>query len=815
MKKAFSTPIVYCLMFVAYCFIFPACNPTKKLTEGELLLKKNVVIDKSSGIGKSEIETYIKQKPNKKMLFWRLSLNIYNSVNQEKMEIKKEKRDVWIDSVNAKYIRKINLVNTKRIAEGKQPKKIVLKSKERLTRREWLLSIGEPPVIYDSLLVEKSVKQIKLFVTNKGFFNCVVRDSVQIKNKKAAVYYIVNPRKPYRIRNLSYEIKDDQLHRFVLAEASNTHIKHEKNYDLDLLEKERDLITTLLRNEGYFFFSKDYIYFHVDSSLGTHEVDITLGIKNPIVKVSGSKDSVSEGLHKQYYLGNIFVHTDFDPKLKLVPTDTLLLNNYYMVSTGKLRYKPKLLTGAIFLTKGDLYQQANYELTHKRLSELKMFRSVQLQFIDIGHEQLECHIYLSNLPKQSISVEPDFINTSETYGAGGNITYQNKNIFKGGEIFEVKFKGALEVQKQINGSSTAGSINPFNTRELGGQINLSVPRFLTPFGIQGRKSNNAKTNFTSSYNYQYRPDYERSISNIAYGYSWNETATKKHLINPIDLSFVNDSITNPALRTTIYSGNDLFLKNLYKPHFTIGTRYSFLFTNQNIKKQQNFSYFKFGFEGAGNAMRGIFNLDPTIHPNANNSYLLDGIPFSQFIRADFDYRYYQILTSTDKMVYRIVCGYGDPFQNGNLKVLPLEQSFFAGGPNDIRAWQARTLGPGGYQNNTSVSSTDKIGDVKIEGNIEYRFHIIKMLNAALFLDAGNVWLQKPDNTNYPAGDFQLNFLNQLAVGGGLGLRFDFNFFIIRLDGAVKLRDPALPEGWTYNRHLIPNGVLNFGIGYPF
>ncbi|MFI5164065.1 MAG: BamA/TamA family outer membrane protein [Bacteroidia bacterium] len=840
MKKVISTPIVCALLFTAYCFVFPSCNPTKRLTEGELLLNKNIIRDKSSGVEKNEIEPYIKQKPNRKMLFWKFHLSVYNGVNQDKMEKKKEKRDIKIDSINAKRTRENALANAAREAKGKKTKKLSLRKKESLTWREWLLSIGEPPVIYDSTLTKNSVKQVTFLMNNKGFFNSTVKDSVKVKKKKATVFYIIKAGKPYKIRNVSYEIKDDQLYYFVLSEASNSLIVRGGNYDLDLLEKERDRLTAMLRNQGYFLFAKDYIYFEVDSSLGTHEMDVTLNIKNPVVKIPGSTDTLKEGVHKRFTLSKIFVQTDYNSKLKLNSTDTLLVNNYYLLSTGKLRYNPKLITNAVFLTTGALYQQSDADLTYKRLSELKMFRSVQLQFVDVGNNLLECHIYLSNLPKQSFSAELDLINTSGTDGAGGNIAYQNNNILKGGEIFEVKSKIAVEVQKGINGSSeNTSSANPFNTLELGEQVNLSVPRFMTPFGIEGRKSNNAKTNFTLHYDYQKRPDYERSISNIAYGYSWNETVTKRHIINPIDLSFVDIFHLSDNLRNIIKDSKDLFLQNSYSPHFTIGTRYVFIFSNQNIRKQQNFSYFKFGFEGAGNAMRGAANLIehttkmiiPT-DPKNSNSFFIDGIPFSQFIRADFDYRYYKIVNSTDKMVYRIACGVGEPWVHGNLNVLPLEQSFFAGGPNDIRAWQARTLGPGGYQGATSIALADKMGDIKIEGNLEYRFNVVKLLNAALFLDAGNVWLNRPD-PNYPLGEFELNkFIGQIAAGGGLGFRLDFNFFIIRLDGAVKIKDPAQPENdqWVFTHmgdgawkknyaeshgNKYPFFVFNFGIGYPF
>lgn len=835
--------------FLFISFILVSCNPTKKLADGEYLLNKNIIIDKTSNLEKSDMEAYIKQKPNRKMLFWKFYLHVYNSVNQEKLEKKKMRRNAKFESINARRIEKNKRENEKRIAKGKPTQKAILKKKSTLTYREWLLSIGEPPVIYDSVLTRKSSKQIKLFLNNKGFFNSSVKDSTVIRKKKAKVYYSINAGFPYKIRNVSYEMKDEQLNYYVLSDASNSVIKRGVNYDLDLLQDERSRITNLLRNDGYFNFSKEFIYFEADTSLGTREVDITLGIKNPLIKKTGEagkKDTIVEEQHARYYISNIYIYTDYDPKLKLPPRDTIVINDYFIMSTGLLRYKPSLISNAIFLSKGELFQQSHADLTYRRLSELKMFRSVQLQFVDIGRLQLDCHIYLSNVPKQSFSAETEGTNTSGTLGIAGNLIYQNKNSFKGGEIFEVKFKGAMEVQAGnsevvypiIIGNDTL----PFNTLELGGEVNLRVPRFLTPFHISGTKSNNAKTNFISTYNYQLRNSFERSIANLSFGYSWKETVTKQHVINPMEFNLVNVNITDTTLRNTIEDSKDLFLKNSYSDHFTLGTRYAFIFNNQNIRKNKNFSFLRIGAEGAGNTLRGLFNLaDQYIQemPYLGGSFMVDSIPFSQYLRFDIDYRFYKILNENDKLVYRAAFGVGKPLHN--LRVLPLEKSFFAGGPNSVRAWESRTLGPGSF-NDSASTFADKIGDAKIEANFEYRFNVVRILNAALFADAGNIWLRKKYES-YPGGEFfndtvsSFNFVNQLAIGAGMGFRLDFNFFIIRLDWAFKVRDPARissktneHDPWVYthyfqknwkddyvNRygHKYPFMVVNFGIGYPF
>ncbi len=839
-----SQPIVYFPMaigmFTVYCLLC-CCSPAKKLAEGEFLLNKNVVVNKNGTVDKSDMESYIKQKPNRKFIFWRMYLHIYNSVDRVKLDQLKMQRIARRESTNSSRMEKYNRINAKREVKGKKKLTVKLKKKEPFIFREWWLSIGEPPVIHDSMLTKKSVRQVKLLLNNKGFFNSTVKDSVPVpKKKKVAQYYVVQEGIPYTIRNLSYEIKDDQLNYYVLADASGSLIKRGINYDVDVLQKERDRITNQLRNNGYFYFSKEYIYFEVDSALGTHEVDITLGVKNPLVKVEGEKDSVREAAHERFYINSVYIHTDHDPKIKTADRDTFFSSDstIHLLYTGQLFSKPRLLTDAMFISKGELYQQRHADQTYRRLSELKLFRSVQVQFTPISNDKLNCHIYLSNIPKQFFSVETEGTNTSGTLGIAGNIVYQNKNIFKAGEILEVKIKGALEVQKKTKTKkdeaifSGTENVIPFNTLEMGGEVNLRVPRFLTPFRINSAKSNNAKTNFMSSYNYQLRPgNYGRSISNLSFGYSWKETVTKQHVINPMEFNLVNIDITSPELDTIINSTKDLFLKNSYSDHFTLGSRYAFIFNNQEIRKKKNFSYFRFGAEGAGNAMRGIFSLidkntpldhypDTLYKPNGaidtiEKNYTIEHIRFSQYVRFDFDYRYYKLLSDNDKLVFRFAVGVGKPFYN--LRELPLEKSFFGGGPNSLRAWQARTLGPGGYADSTGDNIADKIGDNKIEANFEYRFNVIKALNAALFIDAGNIWLRKK-YSSYPNAEFTgSKFIGQIAIGAGLGFRFDFNFFIIRLDYALKLRDPALPsdDRWTMGKQPLNDGVLNFGIGYPF
>ncbi len=828
--KIYNSYILYIFLLFVYA-LFSSCRPTRKLLKGELLLDKNFIVDKAGHLDEEEMKMNIKQKPNRKIIFSRFHLSLYNSVNKEKMEIAKFKRSARIDSINSKRLIKNKIINEKRKEKGKSLKKLVLKKKSALSIREWLLSIGEPPVKYDSSLTKKSTHQIKQYMNNKGFFNSTIRDSLHIHKKKAKVYYIINEGKPYTIRNLSYDIKDNQLAYYIFSDSAFSLIKKRMRYDVDVIQSERDRMTNTLRNQGFFYFSKEYIYFEIDSSLNTNEVNITVKIKNNFKKSNEIKDTLIETPHNRFSINNIYVHTDYNPESKASTQDTIRINNVYLLTNGRSKIKPRLITDAILFSKGSLFQQTHSDQTYKRLSELKMYRSVQIQYVDIGNTLLDCYIYLSRVPKQSFSVLTDGINTSGSLGVLGNIVYQNNNLLRGGEVFEIKLKGSLEVQKvkakddNLLFSETKSSV-PFNTLELGSELNLLIPRFVTPFKITGTKSNNAKTKITSTYNFQKRPSYGRSIANLAFGYTWKETETKRHVINPIEFNLVNVFELSPQLLKTITDSKDLFLKNSYLDHFTLGSRYSFVFSNQDLRKQKNFSFLRIGAEATGNIMRTIYTyVDKHIKalPFSGESFTVHNIPFSQYLRFDIDYRYNKLLSITDKFVYRIAFGIGKPLYN--LRVLPLEKSFFAGGPNGVRAWQARTLGPGAYVDSTGGYYTDKIGDVKVEGNLEYRFNIVKIVNGAMFIDGGNIWLRKPYKS-YPGGEITdsngkliapTKIVGQIALGTGMGIRLDFGFFIIRLDAAIKIKNPALKEGdrWMIGKKPLNDIVYNFGIGYPF
>ncbi len=783
-------------------FFASACNPTRKLKENEFLLTKNVVIDKNTTIDKSEFQNYIKQKPNRKVMgIFRFHLFINNLVDKDRVKFKKLKRD-----------KKIDEENVLRIKRGKKPK-----SKDFLTLREGLLEIGEPPVILDSFLINKSCKQIKLFLENKGYFNNSVVDSVVLRRKKAKVYYKIETGKPYIIRDVYFDISDPLLSYYVLADTSNCLVRRGNNYDVDILEKEQNRITKELRNNGYFNFTKDYVYYRIDSSLNSTQVDIVIRIKNFSVPMMGT-DSILEVPHTRFYINSILIQTDYAPKSSNAVSDTTRLNDYTFLSSGKSEYRPKVLADAVSFTVGELYQTKKAEATYKRLSELKAFKFINISFTPklAYTDKLDCFIRLTPVLKQSFSVETEGTYTGGNLGIAGSVVYQNRNVFHGAEILELKFKGALEGQKLVQEiPDSPEELVRLNTFEIGPTASFTVPRFLVPFPIgKVSKNSNPKTVFRSALNYQKRLDYTRSITNASFGYNWKESQAKLHILNPLEVSYVQVDL-KPDFEQKLIVRNDQFLLNSYSDHLVFGSSYSFIFNNQDIKKNKNFSYFRINCDAAGNVLR-VTNRFLNPPDSAEHSYEVFGIKFSQFVRLDLDYRFYKALKENNRLVFRVAAGVGKPLHNN--RTLPFEKSFFSGGPNGVRAWKARKLGPGGYVYPGSENEkNDQIGDAMFESNIEYRFNIIKILNGTFFVDAGNMWLRKP-YTAYPGGDFKIKtFLSEIAIGAGTGARLDFGFFIIRFDVAVPLKDPVFPQGerWRINTNFWSRANLNFGIGYPF
>ncbi len=816
------------------------CNPTKKLLPNQYLVDKvEIQNTKETNLPKEDFEAFIRQKPNQKFLrlvhfyvWW------YNLWDEKKIIEIKQKRNVRFDTINAERIRKTDIKNIERAKKGKKLKVPKLKDKDDPILRESIRDIGEPAVVLDSVPTEQTRSQLSKFLFSKGFFNNYVTDTIILEkksmwglkknSKRAIVEYKLHPNNPYKINNITYKMDDEKLGALILSDTIHSKLKRGMIYDSEKFQNERQRITEHVLNNGYYYFENAYLSFNVDSNATKHTVDVELHLKKFSRAYSSTNDSLISVNHTKYKIENVYVITEpVTGNLREIPfKDTLHVKNKSIVYllNKPLAYRKVLIAQYIDIYKGQLFRKDTAEQTYKQLQGLGIFKNVSIKFFKNlnFNNKLDCYIVCNPLIKQSITTETGLTNTSGNPGFDLSLVYQNKNFFKGGELVELRLQGAIIGQKQLNSNDASNSnINElqkiFNTVQFGPEFTFSVPRAFFPFSILPfTKEMSPRTYIKSSLNFQSRPEYSRVITNISYGFNFKSNQGKlRHEIIPLEAYLVRAKLSND-FSDYLKSSKDAFLENSFLDHITTLSRYGLTYTSKenSNKSRKPVSFVKWNIMSSGSILRKYYESSGK-KPDSLNRYLIFKIPFAQFLRTDIDYRIYIPIRKKSRLVYRVAGGIGKPLTN--LNVIPYEQSFFSGGPNSVRAWRARTLGPGGYDPTNSSARFDKIGDILLEGNIEYRFHIIKSINGALFVDAGNIWRLEKDVTK-PNGEFLVNqFYKQIAMGGGMGLRLDLDFFIIRLDLAAPLRDPKYAENdrWTYDKQPWKSIVLNFGIGYPF
>ncbi|PCH96555.1 MAG: hypothetical protein COB85_03405 [Bacteroidetes bacterium] len=785
-----------------------SCNPTRRLSSDENLLVKNVIVKKyHSGtelkskkrgrLKNDESSNYLRQKPNTKMLkLFRFHLWVYNIAASKNLP----------DEDKAK-----NKKRNKKKSKTKKIKNIV----------------GEAPVVVDSNLAAKSARQIEIYLNSKGFLNASVRDSIAYRKKrkkrgggKCVAYYLADYGPRFKINSIKYKIEESNIAFHVRSDSSNFSLKEGMFFDRDKLDKDRDVIAHTLRNNGYYFFSKDNIFFEADSSVGNQLIDIKLGIKKR--QEYNSKDSLIETDHIRYKINKILIQSHFIRNLESPIFDTLLFQDYLFVENvnnlkkeDRSKYiKYQTITRKVFLKPGNLFKIDDLQSTYQHLARLHIYKFINITFnISDKPGFLDCFIQLSPVTRQSFSIETEGTHSSGDLGIGANLIYRNKNTFKGAELLEIKFKGALEAQKTL--ISTSESVEPldvFNTYEVGPETKIYIPKFVFPIiSKKIPKRYDPKTTFSIAYNYQHRADYTRTIAKGSYAYEWKESIFKTHILSPIGVNLVSIDPNSPILATLSTIKND-FVRNSFIDHFTSSSRYSFIYNNQTLNRIVSFTYFRVNIEAAGNTLRALSKAFNAPLDTATGNYELFSIQFSQYVLIDFDFRRYSVINEHTKLVSRFAAGLGLPY--GNSTVMPFEKSYFAGGANGLRGWQARDLGPGSF---VGPNNFDQIGDIRLEANLETRFEIISIFEGAAFVDAGNIWLTQEDEER-PGALFEFeDFLSEIAVDAGLGLRLNFNFFIIRLDAAVPVTSPSNAYGkrWVLGNSKTEDINYNIGIGYPF
>ncbi|MFH1298004.1 MAG: BamA/TamA family outer membrane protein [Bacteroidota bacterium] len=774
------------LLLGAFLFL-GACNVTKNLSEGEYLLVKNKIEIDTKKVSTDDLSGYYQQTPNSKFLgIFRPGISIYHMGSKGK---------------DTKF-------------------------------KKWLRNkIGSAPVILDTSLVTIGLKQMGLYLNNVGYFNSTLSDTMVYRKKKAKVFYRIHTTQPYTIRNLTWSVTDTQLAAFVYIDSSKCLIKRKSNYNAYALDEERTRIATALVNHGYYRFTTNYIVFQVDSSLNNRQMDITIEILNPVIPSLVEFGMVMETTHRRYKVHHIYIYPKFDYQTRdTMQYDTVVRTyvdpfrgrksiTYYFLYHDKFKLRQRTIAQNILIEPDTWYNLKDIDQTYARLSGLQNFKFITIDFDDaklsqverrIWPDQLDCDIKLARSSSQSLSWSTDGTNSAGALGVAGNIGYQNRNIFHGAQLLKLTLSASAQMQA---GGGQGGLLN---TLEFGANASITFPQFLIPIKQDKLpKSFKPKTTLSIGYNFQQKqdPEYDRHIANAAFGYTWIQNPTISHTLNPIEVLVVK-VFPSPEFTAKLDSLKDKRFKNQYTDHMITGLKYTLTFSNQNVVKHRNFFYIRSNLETAGNLLYGIDNLFKA-PKNANGEFTLFNIQYSQYVRPDLDFRFYNRFGKGFSIVYRFYGGIGIPY--GNSSVLPFEKAFLAGGANDMRGWRMGDLGPGSFHNDTVSQNFGQLGDLQLQLQVEYRFPIYSFFKGALFTDIGNVWLLK-DSPDLPGGTFHFDSFGwQLGMDVGVGFRFDFDFFIFRIDPAVPIRVPSLPEKnkWYFSKLQLKDIIWNFGIGYPF
>jgi outer membrane protein assembly factor BamA len=759
--------------------LITSCSSTRFVPEGKYLLNKISVKVDDKNLKRDELKTHIKQKENLRILgVFKFHLWVYNLSSSKK-------------------------------------------------ENGWLKKIGEAPVLYEEYQTERSQSQLLIYLKNKGYYNAEVIDSAVLvgNQKKLDLTYDVRAGKPYRIRKWNYVIKDPNLREILLNDTVNRLLRNNDIFDLDVLNAERQRVSQFLKNRGYYKFAEEFVTFQADTNFNNDRVDLIVNVDDALLK----NDENAVVPHQKFKIRNYQINptykaSDITANQSELNLDTLLTNDYTFVYSGELKYKPELFYSLNRLKDSTYYSLQNAEKTYRALNRLKQFSLINIGFTETNLFDndsvplLDCRMQLSPLPRQNFSADIEGTNSSGNLGVAGNLNYQHRNVFGGAEVFDLQLKGAREKQQALIENNSLD----FNTREFGLESSLTIPKFLSVirwkrfFGFQI-----PETKFTMGFNYQNRPDYTRTITNLKFGYNWKTTNFEYHTLSLIDLNYVNLYRLTPAFINSI---KDLYIKSSFTDHLIFASNYSWMYNTQNINKREDYRFYKFNIESAGNLLslysrlidkNQTTELD-TVTNLVSSYYQILNTRFAQYVKADFEYRYGHIVNKFSSWVGRAFVGVGVPY--GNLGVLPFEKKYFTGGANGIRAWQVRSLGPGSYKAPIDTYPNQS-SDIKLEASLEYRFKLFWRMEGALFTDAGNIWaINYKDNRE--GAVFKINeFYKQIAIGSGFGVRFDFTYFLFRLDLGMKMRDPSLAEG----KRIVPGNYpitgehfnLSFAIGYPF
>ena len=835
--------------------MFFGCNAIKRVKKNELLLKKNTFIVDGKIIKSEEISRLSFHNKNSHILGIPVRLHIYNLARPNKDSI----FDAWINKNSKRQQRYINVFSKKQFQKIK---------KTSIGFNNWLLKTGEAPEILDSLKIKKTKLNLERYYFSRGWFDRTIDYKVNIHGKqRASLEYEIFKGDPFKISEIKTDIKTKILDSIYHVSNNNSFIKKNTQFDITNFENERNRLNNIFRNSGIYNFSQDYITFENDTIGKDHKIDVKINIPNKLIR---SGDTILQKPFKVYKIKEVNIYTDasFKNRSKLKAEKVLTFNDFNFYNYVKLKYRPNSITNALQIAKGKLYSDLDKTRTYRYLNALNTFKYPNIEYIENAIDStLITNIYLT--PKKKYGLGFDF-NVSQSNIQKIGLSFSSgiliRNIFKGAETLQISALGAVGASK--DGSKTEDRF--FDINELGTDIKLNIPRLFLPLntekiipkymlpttqlgmGFTGQKNIGLdKQTFNGRLSYSWSPKKNRTtnfdllnlqyVRNLNPGNYFNVYQNSFNRLEAIALNTYptpSDYLTQNSLGEEILdidnaddfislvsTDSNFQLSNpddfqsvrnirerknrLTQDNFILASNLNLIKDNRESVFDNDFSIFRFKLELAGNILNSVSDL-VGFDKNENGEFEINNVAFSQYTKSEIDYIKLWNLGRNNVIALRTFIGIAIPIGNSN--TIPFSKSFFAGGSNDNRAWTAYNLGPGRSDNNNEFNEAN----FKLAFSLEHRYKLFSKLDGAFFIDAGNIWNVLDDVEDPKAIFNSIKSLNDIAVGSGIGLRYDFDFFILRFDTGFKTYNPTYPKNQRWLKDFnFSNAVYNIGINYPF
>lgn len=768
MKKN-KRPYIYIVALSLLC----SCSVGKFIPEGDYLLDEVSIVSDTKEVHPSQLNTYVRQNPNAK----------------------------WF-----------NLV--------KVPMRIYCVSGKDSARwfNHFFRKLGDEPVIYDAAITNKSRQEMEKAVRNMGYMRAVVHLDTIIKKNKLKLSYRIEAGKAYNIRHIAYDIDDLRIYDYIEADSAQSYLRAGMPFDVVVLDNERQRITKLLQNKGYYKFNKDFLVYQADTMRNSGLIDLTMRL----LPYQQKKEDIPER-HRQYTVRNVNYLTR-DDGMRWTENFTKLdslhykgLNIYY---EDEVYLRPGTLANFNYIRPNEWYSEQDVQNTYALMGRLRALKYTNIRFNEAVKDSalLDANVLLTPGKNKSVSFEIEGTNSAGDLGAAASMTFRHHNVFKGSEIFTLKVRGAYEA---ITGLQEGYESDDY--KEYGIESSFNFPEFKFPFlSSEFKRRIRATSEVGISFNSQLRPEFTRTLASASWSYRWIDKRYSQHHFELLDVNYVYVPWKSDNFRKYLENLTDrssILIKS-YEDQLIVRMGYNYIYNSANHRaktsRKRNSHSIRISVEEAGNL---LYAASKAIRrtPKADKGYVMANIPFAQYIKGDFDFAKNWNIDNRNSLVFHIGAGIAYPY--GNSQILPFEKRYFAGGANSVRGWSVRSLGPGNYKGKDgSMNYINHTGDIKLDLNLEYRTHLFWKLNGAAFIDAGNIW-NICDYEGQEEGTFRFNrFHEQLAVAYGLGIRFDLDYLIVRFDGGMKAINPQEKGKDKYpfiRPQMSRDFAFHFAVGYPF